>query len=221
MDDLEIHVRRDRERGCGWRKPGGTYLVSGGLGEPCGKLPLALERCPTCSHGIKFTRGWTWIDGDALLSAKDCKTNNDSCLSCPGLTPNPKLKKAGLLWIGEQFYKTPGDWIREAHSQGISRRISAVPNDFVVGETWVFVAHLKAIAEVCTMPDTRKCDICKGSCWHYTPAVFQIFCPQAIEYVVKDDDTEEELRRKVERGITLVRIERVESQPELITESVQ
>lgn len=217
---IEIEVRHDRQRGCGWRKEGGLYLIAGGIGEPCGKLPLPLEKCPTCSHGIKFTRGWTWVNGDVLFSQVDCKTNNDSCLSCPLLTPNAQLEKCGLIWIGEAFYKTPADWLREAREQGISRRLATVPNDFVVGETWVMVAHLKAIAEACKEPDVRQCKICEGSCWHYTPAVFQIFKPTAIEYVVKGDETEEELERLVKRGITPVRIERVEDQPALVGEAV-
>lgn len=36
-------------RGCGYRKAGGIYLVSGGIPRPCGKLPIPLTTCPTCS----------------------------------------------------------------------------------------------------------------------------------------------------------------------------
>lgn len=130
---VEIQIRHDRQRGCGWRKEGGIYLVSGGVGEPCGKLPLALEKCPTCSCGIKFSRGWTWIDADALFAGKEChrpmQGKKDPCLECPLLTPNPKIKRAGLLWIGEKFYKTPADWIKgiararyqSPHSRGPER----------------------------------------------------------------------------------------------------
>jgi hypothetical protein len=112
----------------------------------------------------------------------------------------------GLLWCGEKFYKTPQDWMREARLQGVSRRISTVPNDFVVGETWVLMAHPKAVRRVDDEGETT-----------YHPGIFQAFLPTAIEYVVKGDETEEELARKVKWGITLVRIERVEEPQTLAT----
>jgi hypothetical protein len=219
---VEIEVRYDRERGCGWRKGGGLYLISGGVSQPCGKLPLPLEKCPTCSHGIKFTRGWTWVDGDALFRERECAAPPENCVGCQMNVPlfGEQLGRCGLLWIGEAFYKTPADWLKESKEQGISRRISTVPNDFEVGKTWVLVAHNKAIAEPCKLQDVRSCEVCEGSMWHYTPAVFQLFKPQAIEYVVKGDETEEELERLVKRGITPVRIERAENQPDLIAEAV-
>lgn len=57
-----IQTRYDQQRGCGWRTPGGLYLMAGGVAAPCGKLPLPLTTCPTCSAGVKFARGWTWVD---------------------------------------------------------------------------------------------------------------------------------------------------------------
>jgi hypothetical protein len=50
-------------------------------------------------------------------------------------------QRAGLLWVGEKFYKHSHDWMAEAGKLGISRRIQTVPHGFVCGETWVFVAH--------------------------------------------------------------------------------
>lgn len=230
---VEVQVRRDRKRGCGWRKEKGLYLVADGVAASCGKLPLPIERCPTCSHGIKFTRGFTWVDGDVLFQSVDCKATRCLGVMCPMSDRAGKtvidnetvgvgsLGRCGLIWIGEAFYKTPGDWLQEANEQGISRRLSTVPNDFKVGETWVLVAHLKAIAVPCTMKNVRECEVCKGKMWHYTPAVFQVFRPQAIEYVVTGNETEEELEKLVKRGLTPVRIERVEDQPELISEAAQ
>jgi hypothetical protein len=120
------------------------------------------------------------------------------------LCPTRDEVRARLLWCGEKFYKTPQDWTREARAQGVSRRISTVPNDFVVGETWVLMAHPKAIKGT----DADGAVV-------YRPGIFQAFTPTAIEYVVKGDESEEELTRKIKRGITLVRIERVEEQQEL------
>lgn len=217
---VEVQVRYDKERGCGWRKPGGIYLISDSVSAPCGKLPLPLTVCPCCSAGIKFTRGFTWVDGDALFRTVECKSAKCHCASCPmNADEPPSLGRCGLLWIGEATYKTPGDWLEEATKLGISRRISTVPLDFKLGETWIMVAHIKAIAETCKLKNPRDCEICKGKVWHYTPAVFQVFRPQAIEYVVTGKETEEELERLVKRGITPVRIERVTDQPQLVSEA--
>jgi hypothetical protein len=35
---VAIEIRHDRQRGCGWRKPGGMYLVAGGY-EPDPDMP--------------------------------------------------------------------------------------------------------------------------------------------------------------------------------------
>jgi hypothetical protein len=194
---MEIQVRHDHQRGCGWRKAGGIYLVASGLMAPCGRLPIPLDVCPTCHAGIHPSRSWTWIDGDALAAKSVCGAAPD-CGVCPLARP---VGKVGLLWIGGQFYPMPAHWIREAQRLGISRRISAVPKNFKLGETFVFVAHREAIPT----GDGK-----------YVPAVFHVFKPQAIEYVVKDDDTPEKLDALVKRGITPVRIKRIEKEPELV-----
>jgi hypothetical protein len=60
----------EAKRGCGYRKVGGTYLVSGGLGMPCCKMPILLKTCPCCGHGVKQSRGWTWIDPKEWLKGE-------------------------------------------------------------------------------------------------------------------------------------------------------
>ena len=52
------------------------------------------------------------------------------------------------------------------------------------------------------------------------PGIFHAFRPRAAEYVVKGSESEEELERKVKRGITLVRTERLQDQPDLMDEQV-
>jgi RecJ-like exonuclease len=42
---------------------------------------------------------------------------------------------------------------------GLSRRISAIPRNFKVGETWVLLAHPKAMSE----PGTESCPSCNGA----------------------------------------------------------
>src|SRR5207302_7622776 len=55
-------VAVEAKRGCGYRKIGGLYFVGGGRGVACDRLPIPLDICPTCGHGIKQTRGFTWVD---------------------------------------------------------------------------------------------------------------------------------------------------------------
>ena len=206
---MNIETRLDQQRGCGWRKPGGLYMVAGGLSAPCGLLPIPLTVCPTCSCGIKPTRGWTWVDVKALVAGKGCSLPAGRCLVCP-LGVNNLGGKQGLLWVGGQFYERPIDWTAEAIKQGVSRRISAVPKDFKIGETWVLVAHREAITvrEAIILDGERK-DA------EYQAAIFHAFKPSAIEYVVKGDETEDDLERLAKRGITPVQVVRIGEQQEL------
>jgi len=139
-------------RGCGTRKGGGLYLVSDGVGQDCDLLPVELHVCPTCGTGIKPARGWTWVNPDALLPqhnaipvVRDWKPDSGNILQdasvattpahlgCPLNVPGLLGERAGLLWIGEQFYKTPAAWIAEGREMGFSRRIKAVPRGFEIG----------------------------------------------------------------------------------------
>lgn len=197
----EIRLSIEAPRGCGYRKPGGIYLVTGAARwAPCGKLPFPLHVCPTCSGGIKPSRGWTWIDPSKLFAGRACQPPVTCKAECPLHTspgsdttsPHEPADRAGLLWIGEQFYPTPLEWMTEAVSMGVSRRIKSVPRGFELGKHWIYVAHRK----VWLSADEQA------------PAIFQVFCPSAIEYVVKGDETEEELAALEKRGLSLVRVQR-------------
>jgi hypothetical protein len=212
-----IEIRHDRERGCGWRKKGGLYLVSDGIGIPCSRLPAPVEVCPTCDqamHGAaKPWLGWSWIDADAFLSKRNCPAEAARCATCPVITG-----RQGLLWIGGKYYPTPEDWMREAHEMGVSRRIKVVPKGFEIGKHWVLVARRKGmpilIERTCATPmiDGHAClrqDNHKGE--HsperdFMPAIFHAFKPTAIEYVVKGDETEEAIEKLRKRGITPVEV---------------
>lgn len=197
---MEIPTLHERARGCGFRKPGGLYFRADGRGRARGLLPILLENCPCCGAGIKFSRGWTWVDVAKLASM-----NPTPCAAVCGECPlaDAKIEKAGLLWIGEKFYKTPEDWMREADAMGISRRINTVPRDFKLGETWVALAHISAIPGDATKGEEAKAGI------------FRLFQPTAIEYVTKGDETAEELDAFAKRGITPVNVVPVHDQPEL------
>jgi hypothetical protein len=204
---VSVPVLYERERGCGWRQPGGLYLVSGASLAPCCSLPFELTVCQCCGQGIKPARGWTWVEPGMLLRADsppaltkgNCR--GGACQVFRWQTRSASGRH-GLLWVGGRFYSTPDDFQREAAAQGVSRRISAVPRDFKLGETWVLLAHRAAITRL---------ELGKEAV--VLPGVFSAFLPQRIEAVVTPGDAEdagkmEALRR---RGLTPVIVERLES----------
>ena len=104
-----------------------------------------------------------------------------------------------LMWIGEKFYPTPADFSSEAAQAGVSKRISQIPKDLVVGETWVLLAHPKTCVKWTVGENGEQVA-------NYTPGIFHAFIPQRIEYIVTGNETLEELESKVKRGITLVNV---------------
>jgi hypothetical protein len=181
----------ERRRACGYRKIHGLYLCSDGSGGPCCKLPILLEVCPTCNGGIKQTRSWQWIDPRPWLPG--------GCTSigvfCP-VAEKQLGERVGLLWIGEQFYRTPGAFQQEAAEMGISRRIKAIPHGFKLGETWVFFAHPKV---------KQRVDQATGEVV-WVGGVFRIFKPERVEKIVTQSEfaDEAEMARLREAGIVPV-----------------
>jgi hypothetical protein len=197
---MTITTVLEGKRGCGYRKAGGLYLRTDGHGRYCGALPIELTVCPTCRQGIKPARGWTWLNLAALAAVRGCSRTvtlpegGGGCGDCP--IADAKIQDVGLIWIGEKFYPTPQDFNRESHAMGLSRRITAIPRNFKLGETWVALAHRKVI------PFTPA----DGGAQEWKPAIFHVFLPSRIEYVVKPDDAEEKLEALEKRGITLVKV---------------
>jgi len=189
----------ERKRGCGFRRVGGLYLVGEGLAEDCDRLPVSLSVCPACGQGIKFSRGWTWIEPDQLLNG-DHYIDHKLCLDhkCPICRPHYLKPRAGLLWVGEKFY-TLGTFLQEAKEMGVSKRIHCVPRDFILGETWVLLAHIKGAI----VPDPNN-DVFPVE----VPAIFYAFKPQRIEKIVPESQTkdEKEMARLKKRGITPVAV---------------
>lgn len=189
---MNIITSVESRRGCGYRKPGGLYLVSGLYGRYCGMLPIEMSVCPTCRHGIKPARGWTWINLTEFATGT-CK-KEDGCGDCP--IADAKIQEVGLIWVGEKFYPSTQMFSREADAMGISRRISAIPRKFKLGETWVALGHRKAIAGEFKLEEEQT----------FKPGIFHLFQPARIEYVVKDSDSTEKLESLEKRGITLIKV---------------
>lgn len=201
--DKRIAIVKDYKRGCGWRKRGGLYLMGSEESMKCGRLPIPLKTCPCCGYGIRPSRQPTWIDGRQLLfaSGTECPNADDFCAKCPlgNLENESELDRSLLIWIGERHYPTVRDFEREADRFGISRRIQAVPREFKIGETWVFLAHPKVIH---SPPEF-------GEEVEWMPAIFHIFRPKRIEMLVTGEESKEEIDALMERGITPVVSERV------------
>ncbi len=183
-------------RGCGYRKVGGLYLCGGGAGMDCDRLPYELEVCPTCGAGVKFSRGFTWLDWEKYAgdhhSDCDCMNLPGWKSYCPVCFPSTQPQPYGLLWVGESFY-TPEAFIKEALEMGVSRRIAAIPKKLKLGETWVLFAHNKLIKKHFE-PDGSNEDV---------PGVFYAFRPQQLELLIwKSEATEEKLAELEKRHIT-------------------
>lgn len=174
----------EQGRGCGYRKPSkstgiGIYLMGGAHGDACGRLPFPLSVCPCCSSGIKPARGWTWIVPRQLFAfppERACAPQRSNgrfiktpCSTCPLGLGTPEGRH-GLLWVGEAFYPSPHDFMTEARRMGISRKVSAVPKGFVLGETWVYLAHRHALVDI----EGRTTQA----------GVFSIFKPHGIDIVI-------------------------------------
>lgn len=198
-------VVRNR-RGCGMQKPGGLYLRSDGLGRPCGKLPIPLEVCPHCGHGIKQSRTYSWIDSD-FITAAPCGWLTDASVKrchcyCAVNSPEILGEKVLLIWIGEQFYPSPYEFIAEDERigcenvpMGVSRRVKSIPRGFKVGESCVALAHPKAIVGFDEHGSTK-----------FTPGIFQVWRPTFVEYIVTGEETEEELNALEAKGFRLIKV---------------
>jgi hypothetical protein len=194
------------ERGCGYRKPGGLYLVSPPGGVGCALLPFPLHVCRVCGGGIKPARAWTWVLPDDLLGDILQPHGEPGCplTGVRRLGAGDDENRCGLIWVGEAFY-TPASFLSEAKRLGVSRRLPAVPRGFRAGATWVLMAHRQAVPGVFGMRDGQHVPIEDPA---DAPGIFAVWRPEAWEYVVHGDETDETLEALVKRGIEPVRVER-------------
>jgi hypothetical protein len=190
----------EKERGCGYRKVGAMYLVGEGIPVNCDRLPFALLVCPTCGAGVKFSRGFTWIDWYEYAGIhKDCR---DPYL-CPICVPPKESDRYGLLWVGKRYY-TPESFVQEAIEMGVSKRIAQIPKNLELGRTRILLAHPEACENIC--PDNQDCDV-KGK--PKGPGIFYSFIPQRVEMIITKEQSEDKeyIEKLKRRGITPVVIE--------------
>jgi len=201
------------QRGCGYRKVGGLYLCSDGVWVSCDRLPMPVLSCPVCGGGIKFSRGMSAILPKPLFGDHNsihC-TCDFKCFCC-----YPKDELAYLMWVGEKFY-TPQSFMLEAQSMGVSKRISALPKKFKLGETVVYLAHKKAIiprVEVQVEGDEGE-QVAAFNEGKPQPGIFSVFIPQRVEMPIWEHDaTPEFLEALGKRGITPVIVNAAKHAPD-------
>lgn len=107
-------------------------------------------------------------------------------------------ERAGLVWVGGKFYPNADSFMEEARRMGISRRIPAVPKDFVAGQTWVLLAHRECI-KTAKPPAEQKPD--DDEMFNYQAGIFTMFQPTAVEYVCHGTETNDEIAAICARGL--------------------
>jgi hypothetical protein len=214
-------VSFEKPRGCGYRKEGGLYMVSGALAGICGRMPWPLRACEYCGSGIKPCRGWTWTSPFSLLANGPVPKCAEPYCFCPlsdVAVEKGKENRVGLIWIGEKFYPTVEAFSREAAARGVSRRIPHVPKGFKAGETWILLAHRRGLFEAKECGDTlcehyngddQNGAECRTACW--TPAIVHAFKPERVEQVVPETATAEEVAALAERGISAVIVRQLDA----------
>lgn len=199
-------LRPDIKRLCGTRKLGHLYLIGLATIEPCHVLPFPLVKCPVCGHGIKPFRGIRFEIDPELLFGDACKNatipNQSSighlhCEICAVCSPKfwrDFGNKFALTWVNSRYY-SPETFYQEAYRHGVCLQISKMPRQ-LINLKWedypkIFLAHRKA---------------CNGQ-----PGIFMSFGPVAVQKLVPEDISTEEVNKLINAGIEPVIVKKKEA----------
>ena len=133
---MSVKIIQCSSRGCGTRKKGGLYLFfSCEMVTYCTRLPMKNpDICPCCGEGFRIFRSMRVINPLKVFG----KAENPCRDGCPICNPP---EKAGLMWVGQQFY-TPDEFREEARRLGISKRMPSKIEGLNPGDLVMF-AHKK------------------------------------------------------------------------------
>ena len=134
----------EAKRGCGYRKVGGTYMVSAIGLQACDRLPFELTVCDCCGEGYRASRSLREVSPYLLFKGRhDPCGCSQTCYICNPKWPRNEDQHSDYLeWVGGSYYKNPELFIEEANSLGISRRLKGgIPRRMVVGKSIVLLAH--------------------------------------------------------------------------------
>lgn len=210
----------ESRRGCGYRQIGGLYLVGNSQGKACDRLPFPLTVCPTCSAGFKRSRAPAWIDINGLFEGPH-KVHGIPCAcafnGCPLCERPEDMGRGFLLWVGTKFYPTTTSFLKEGEKLGFSRRISALPKGFVLGKTYVLLAHAKAVETIAMIrpEELKENDVTLFPYFtntdtpvferKFVPGLFHFWLPSSVEKILPESQRNSgEAERLVKRGITPV-----------------
>ena len=204
----------EERRGCGFRKVGGMYLCGEFISSPCDRMPFPLTTCPVCGQGIKVTRGFTQVNPYRLWAIhRDCKDHFRPCFLC-----DPQDEPAYIMSVGEKYYKTPQDFVREALAMGISKRIPFIPKGLELGKTVIYLAHPKAceVRESAVLQQamaiveesqTNQPRLLETERVEKKLGIFCAFIPKRVEKLIWESELTDEKREQLEkRGISPVPI---------------
>jgi len=204
----------EERRGCGFRKVGGMYLCGEFISSPCDRMPFPLNTCPVCGQGIKVSRGFTQVNPYRLWGIhQDCKDLYRPCFLC-----DPQDEPAYIMRIGEKYYKTPHDFVKEALAMGISKRIPFIPKGLELGKTVLYLAHPKAceIKESAVLQQamaiveetqTNQPRLLETEKVTNALGIFCAFIPKRVEKLIWESELTDEKREQLEkRGITPISI---------------
>jgi hypothetical protein len=189
------------ERGCGYRKKGGTYLfcdVDAVI--PCPSLPIGLpDRCPVCGEEIEMFRGIKVINPQKFFTNPQkvmIKCNPMAVSKCVACYP-PEL--GALMWVGKKYY-TKDLFMQESVRMGISKRIAKIPKGLAPGNPIYFV-HPEAFP-----PEAGKV---RG-----TPGIFTAARISAFHRIIDEAQEKDEkfIKELEDQGITPV----IEYDPEVL-----
>lgn len=214
----------ESERGCGWRKMGGVYLVCDGFSLPCDALPLELKPCDCCEFTVRQARSMQPIHAGYLASLlKGHKCAEDwRCPLCffgedyqaiKVLTPKERERQGVklpevfyLMSVSKDFY-SPEGFRAEAETQGVSKRVAAnsLPKGFRVGEDWVFLQH----GAVPFYPrDENTGQVLLDGEPRYTTGIFFAFKPQRLEVLMWKGTPDDVIADYEDAGYSVVLIEK-------------
>jgi hypothetical protein len=201
-------------RGCGFRKVEGMYLCGEFISSPCDRMPFPLTTCPVCGQGIKVSRGFTQVNPYRLWGIhQNCKDHFRPCFLC-----DPQDEPAYIMLVGERYYKTPQDFVKEALAVGISKRIPFIPKGLELGKTVIYLAHPKAceVKEAAVLQQamaiveetqTNQPRLLETEKVSKALGIFCAFIPKRVEKLIWDSEYTDKKREEAEkRGITLVQI---------------
>jgi len=199
-------------RGCGYRKVNGLYLCGKFIHIPCDRMPFPLTVCPVCGQGIKVSRGFTQVNPYRLWGIhENCQDIFRPCFLC-----DPQDQPAYIMLVGEKYYKTPVEFLDEAFSMGISKRIPFIPKGLELGTTVIYLAHNKAIKvnvaaavqqamSILEGEDTQQPKLVETDRVEKKLGIFCAFIPNRVEKLLWESKaTPEELEKMAKREITPV-----------------